>query len=139
MARSLLELAAGIVQAQASVSKLGPEDIENLIKKTYNSLKSVKLDEEGVDEIRSSINPKNSIKQSTISCLECGKQFKILSRRHLATHNLTPKEYREKWGFGPKKPLTCKSLSAKRKQIAKEKNIGQLLKEAREKKRHSST
>jgi predicted transcriptional regulator len=134
MAKSLFELAAEIVQAQASVSKLGPEDIDSLIKKTYSSLKAVKLDEEGVEEPTPLINAKNSIKQATISCMECGKQFKILSRRHLATHNLSPKEYRAKWGFNPKQPLTCKSLSAKRRRIAKEKNIGQLLKAAREKK-----
>lgn len=139
MAKSLYELAAEIAQAQAGVSKLTPEELDILIKKTYDSLKSVKSDEEGPEEEAPQIDPKKSIKQGSITCLECGKSFKILSRRHLAQHNLTPKEYRAKWGFSAKQPLTSKALSAKRRRIAKEKNIGQVLKEARQKAQNKQT
>jgi len=135
MAKSLYELAAEIVSAQAAVSKLTPEEINELIKTTYDSLKNVKANEEGAEaeEAAPAMDPKKSIKQNSVTCLECGKKFKILTKRHLKDHGLTPKEYRKKWGFKARQPLSAKSLSAKRRKVAKEKNLGQRLAEARKK------
>jgi predicted transcriptional regulator len=138
MAKSLYELAAEIVQAQAGVSKLSAEEIDALIKSTYDSLKSVKGDEEQEGETAAeapSMDPKKSIKQATITCLECGKPFKVLTKRHLKEHGLTPKEYRAKWGFKARQPLSAKYLSAKRRKVAKEQNLGQRLAEARKAKK----
>lgn len=136
MSKSLYELAAEIVSAQAGVAKLSPEEINELIKKTYESLKSVKANEEGIEAEESpapEMDPKKSIKQASITCLECGKQFKILTKRHLAEHDLTPKEYRAKYGFKARQPLAAKYLSAKRRKVAKEQNLGEKLAEARKK------
>lgn len=140
MAKSLYELAAEIVQAQAAVSKLTPEKIDELIRKTYESLKSVKCDEEGAEAEPAGIemDPKKSIKQATITCLECGKSFKIITKRHLKEHGLTPKEYRVKWGFKARQPLSAKYLSAKRRKVAKEQNLGQKLAQSRKEKMASS-
>ena len=139
MARSLYELAAEIVAAQASAAKLSAEEINELINQTYESLKNVKADEEGgpAEEAAPAMKPKDSIKQNSVTCLECGKKFKILTKRHLKDHGLTPKEYRKKWGFKARQPLAAKSLSAKRRKVAKEKNLGQRLAEARKKQRTS--
>ena len=139
MAKSLYELAAEIVAAQASASKLSAEEINELIKQTYDSLKNVKADEEGApeEEAAPAMEPKQSIKQNSVTCLECGKKFKILTKRHLADHNLTPKEYKAKYGFKARQPLSAKSLSAKRRKVAKEQNLGQRLAEARKKQRES--
>jgi len=137
MSKSLYELAAEIVSAQAGVAKLSPEEINELIKKTYESLKNIKSDEEGVEPEGApvpAIDPKKSIKQASITCLECGKQFKILTKRHLAEHDLTPKEYRAKYGFKSRQPLAAKYLSAKRRKVAKEQNLGERLADARKKK-----
>jgi len=137
MSKSLYELVAEIVSAQAGVAKLSPEEINELIKKTYESLKNVKSDEEGVEPEAAPVfemDPKKSIKQASITCLECGKQFKILTKRHLSEHALTPKEYRAKYGFKARQPLAAKYLSAKRRKVAKEQNLGERLAEARRKK-----
>lgn len=133
MAKSLYELAGEIVQAQAGVSKLTPEEINDLIKKTYGSLKNIKANEEGGEQEISApeMDPKKSIKQNSVTCLECGKKFKILTKRHLQEHGLTPKEYKAKYGLSPRQPLSAKSLSAKRRKVAKEQNLGQKLAEAR--------
>jgi predicted transcriptional regulator len=140
MAKTLYEMAAEIVAAQATVSKLTPEEINELIQKTYESLKNVKANEEGAAEEEAApvMEPKKSIKQNSVSCLECGKKFKILTKRHLSEHGLTPKEYRKKWGFKARQPLAAKSLSAKRRKVAKEKNLGQRLAEARKKQRENA-
>jgi predicted transcriptional regulator len=139
MAKSLYELAAEIVAAQASAAKLSAEEINALINQTYESLKNVKADEEGVpaEEAAPAMKPKDSIKQNSVTCLECGKKFKILTKRHLADHDLTPKEYKAKYGFKARQPLSAKSLSAKRRKVAKEQNLGQRLAEARKKQQAS--
>ena len=139
MAKSLYELAAEIVAAQASAAKLSAEEINALINQTYESLKNVKADEEGApaEEAAPAMKPKDSIKQNSVTCLECGKKFKILTKRHLADHDLTPKEYKAKYGFKARQPLSAKSLSAKRRKVAKEQNLGQRLAEARKKQRES--
>ncbi len=135
MAKSLYELAAEIVSAQAGVAKLSAEEINELIQKTYDSLKHVKSNEEGLQEEEAAppLDPKKSIKQNSVTCLECGKKFKILTKRHLKDHGLTPKEYKAKYGFKARQPLSAKSLSAKRRKVAKEQNLGQRLAEARKK------
>ena len=137
MAKSLYELAAEIVQAQAAVSKLSPEEINELIRKTYESLKSVKCDEEGAEAEPKAVemDPKKSIKQATITCLECGKSFKIMTKRHLKEHGLTPKEYKAKYGFKARQPLSAKYLSAKRRKVAKDQNLGQRLAQSRREKK----
>jgi len=138
MTKSLYELAADIVQAQAGVSKLTPEEIDSLIKSTYDSLKSVKSDETSEGEKSTdapAMDPKKSIKQATVTCLECGKTFKILTKRHLQEHGLSPKEYRAKWGFKARQPLAAKYLSAKRRKVAKEQNLGEKLAQARKAKK----
>ena len=139
MAKSLYELAAEIVAAQASAAKLSAEEINALINQTYESLKNVKADEEGApeEETAPAMKPKDSIKQNSVTCLECGKKFKILTKRHLKEHDLTPKEYKAKYGFKARQPLSAKSLSAKRRKVAKEQNLGQRLAEARKKQRES--
>ena len=53
---------------------------------------------------------RKSIKEKSVTCLECGKTFKILTKRHLATHGLTPEAYREKYGYKKTQALACKSL-----------------------------
>lgn len=140
MSKTLYEMAAEIVAAQATVSKLTPEEINELIQKTYDSLKNVKANEEGAteEEAAPAMNPKDSIKQNSVTCLECGKKFKVLTKRHLKEHGLTPKEYRKKWGFKARQPLSAKSLSAKRRKVAKEQNLGQRLAEARKKQRENA-
>jgi len=139
MAKSLYELAAEIVAAQAGVTKLSAEELNNLIKNTYETLRDIKCNEEGTptEEEATAMDPKKSIKQATITCLECGKSFKVLTKRHLKEHGLTPKEYKKKYGFKARQPLSCKSLSAKRRKVAKDQNLGQRLAEARKKQRES--
>jgi len=51
-----------------------------------------------------------SIKERSVLCLECGKSFRILTTRHLASHGLTPDEYRTKWGIKKGVSLACKAL-----------------------------
>ena len=51
----------------------------------------------------------------TVVCLECGAKFKMLTKRHLALHGLTPAEYKAKWGLKKSSSLACKSLQRMRR------------------------
>lgn len=67
---------------------------------------------------------RKSVQTDFIICLEDGKPFKSL-KRHLRTHyNLSPEEYREKWGLPADYPMVAPSYSATRSQLAKDSGLG---------------
>jgi predicted transcriptional regulator len=110
-----------IVKAQASVRTMAEDDIVSMVKKVADGIKAVA---EGctscANEQTPAIDPKKSIKERSVICLECGKAFKIITRKHLSSHGLTTEEYREKFGMKKKTPLVCKSLQRERRKEMKE-------------------
>ena len=73
-----------------------------------------------------------SIQRTKVIDLETGQEFKIITNRHLKKLGLTTKEYKKKWGIPLSQPLSSKSLTAKRRKLAKERDLGEMLKKARE-------
>ena len=132
MAKSLTEMAAEIVAAQASHAVMAADDMVGALNKTFEALKNIKTIEEGGPEAEAPpVDPKKSIQRNYIINLEDGKKYKQLTARTLAKFGLTPAEYRKKWGFSPRQPLAAKSLSAKRRKTAKALGLGEKLQEAR--------
>ncbi len=145
MEKSLTQLAADIVAAQASQRSMSAEELAELLKQTYESLAGLQRREEGtapaeapapvagpLEKLRS--RPASSIQKNQVLCLECGATFKQLTSGHLKEHDLTPKEYRKKWGFSARQALSSQTLSAQRKKTAEGRNAGSILKEARKRK-----
>jgi len=137
MAKSLVEMAAEIIAAQASQSRMTPDEITEGLQKTYEALQRIQSREEGVPEaVPEKLprpTPSASIQRNKIICLECRREFKQLSKRHLASHGLTPKSYKQKYGIRLGTALTAKSLSARRRKMAKERGLGEKLAQARKK------
>jgi len=132
MAKTLTEMAAEIVAAQASHAVMASDDMVGALKKTFEALKNIKTVEEGGPEAEAPpVDPKKSIQRNYIVNLEDGKKYKQLTARTLAKFGLTPAEYRKKWGFSPRQPLAAKSLSAKRRKTAKALGLGEKLQLAR--------
>jgi len=132
MAKTLTEMAAEIVAAQASHAVMASDDMVGALKKTFEALKNIKTIEEGGPEAEAPpVDPKKSIQRNYIVNLEDGKKYKQLTARTLAKFGLTPAEYRKKWGFSPRQPLAAKSLSAKRRKTAKALGLGEKLQLAR--------
>lgn len=77
---------------------------------------------------------KKSIREKSITCLECGKIMKVLTKRHLALHGLDAASYREKWGFKKGTPLTCKELQRSRRAKMKDMKLWEKRAIAREQK-----
>lgn len=117
----ILQEAIEIVKAQASVRIMSNDEIMSMILKLDGGVRSVV--EGGISAIEEnapSIDPKKAIKEKSITCLECGKAFKIITKRHLDRYGLTPDEYRAKWGYAKNLPLVCKSLQRERRKTMKE-------------------
>jgi predicted transcriptional regulator len=116
-----LKEALEIVKAQASVRTMAEDDIVSMVKKVADGIKAVA---EGctscANDQTPAIDPKKSIKERSITCLECGKVFKVLTKKHLAPHGLTPEEYRDKYGMKKKTPLVSKSLQRERRRKMKD-------------------
>lgn len=124
---SYLKEALGIVKAQAGFRVMTEEEIASMIKNLAVSLKSLA---EGValpaatpeeEETAGPImDPKKAVRERTIVCLESGKSFKVLTRKHLAKFGLTPEQYREKYGYPKNMPLVCKALQRERRKKMQE-------------------
>lgn len=134
MTKTLVEMAAGIVQSQCSIKHMSSEEISEALKLTFNALKDLEnLGTQGIqtsEETTSELSPAKSIQRNKITCLECGQEFKQLSSKHLQSHGLTGREYRVKYGFSLRQPLCAKALTAKRKKAGKERGIPESLKKA---------
>jgi predicted transcriptional regulator len=122
----LIDLSADIVCAYVSHNALSVTDLPKLIADVHLALlglHSANLPEV-VEELRPAVPVKKSISADYIVCLEDGKKFKSL-KRHLRTHyNLSPEEYREKWGLPADYPMVAPNYSATRSRLAKDNGLG---------------
>lgn len=116
-----LKHALEIVKAQASVRVMEEEAIISMVKAVAASLKQLEEEPDSVAEERMPVmEAAKSIKEKSVTCLECGKSFKIITKKHLATHGLDAAGYREKWGFKKNTPLVCKDLQRERRKKMKD-------------------
>jgi predicted transcriptional regulator len=115
-----LKEALEIVKAQASVRTMTEEEITSMVKTLAQGIQSIGQEVAPEVEQEPAVDAKKAIKEKSVACLECGKTFKILTKKHLGTHDLTPDEYREKWGYKKNTPLVCKSLQRERRKKMKD-------------------
>jgi len=121
-----LKEALEIVKAQASVREMTEEEITSMVKKLAEGIKSVDtgtdlVSDNGFGVVQEApVDPKKAVRDKSIICLECGRSYKTLTKRHLAKYGLTPDEYRDKWGYPRNMPLVCKSLQRERRKKMKE-------------------
>jgi predicted transcriptional regulator len=155
MEKKLLELAVELVQSQASINKMSCAEIESALLRVYNALyrmqvaevegRSVRMNGRGEEENNPSmsesqekIDPHASIQEDKVICLECGAEFRQLTANHLLAHQLSPRDYKKKWGFPLKQPLAAKSLTKLRSRSAKKRglpeNLQRYLEDQRQKK-----
>jgi predicted transcriptional regulator len=76
------------------------------------------------------VNPKRSVFPDYIICLENGKRFKSMKRHLMVHHNLTPEQYREKWGLPHDYPMIAPNYAEARSAVAKSIGLGRRAKEA---------
>ncbi|SFM14082.1 Predicted transcriptional regulator [Desulfomicrobium norvegicum] len=115
-----LKQAIEIVKAQASVRNMNEDEITSMIKALAGSIRGITEGAAPVAETGPAIDPKNAIREKSVICCECGKSFKVLTKRHLITHRLTPEQYKEKYGYKKGTPLVAKSLARDRRKTMKD-------------------
>lgn len=122
-----IELAADIVSAYVSNNSIAPTDLPGLISDVHSALRRVTSGTSGsaMEAQKPAISAKKSIADSYLICLEDGKKFKSL-KRHLRTKfNLSPEQYREKWGLPSDYPMVAPNYAKARSLLAKEMGLGQ--------------
>ena len=112
-----------IVKAQASVRNMTEEEINSMIKSLSEGIQKASqgtAEEQVSEEHYPAVDPKKAIREKSIICLECGKSFKVITKKHLAKHDMTPEEYKEKWGYKKNQSLVAKSLARERRKKMQE-------------------
>jgi predicted transcriptional regulator len=136
MPKALVEMAAEIVGSQASHTKMSADDMAEAIGKVFAALRQAKsAEEEGVPVEMAPAKParKRSVFRNRVICLECGRQFKQLTDRHLGQHGLNKRTYKDKYGIRRSQKLVATAVSERRRKLAEERGLGEKLAEARRK------
>src|SRR6188472_1634556 len=123
----LVELTAEIVSAYVSNNTVVASDLPGVIHNVFDALSraSAASGQPAREELRPAVPVKRSVTPEYIVCLEDGKKFKSL-KRHLRTqYNMTPEQYREKWGLNADYPMVAPNYAAARSQLAKQMGLGQ--------------
>ncbi len=124
---NFIELTAGIVSAYVSNNPVSTGELPALINQVYSTLSRVSSgsNEASGEPLKPAIAVKKSVTPDYIICLDDGKKFKSL-KRHLRTqYNVTPEQYRDKWGLPPDYPMVAPNYAAARSQLAKQMGLGQ--------------
>jgi predicted transcriptional regulator len=122
-----IELTAEIVSAYVSNNTVAAAEIPGLISQVHTALARVSGNSGDApsEPLKPAVSVKKSITPEYVICLEDGKKFKSL-KRHLRTqYNMTPEQYREKWGLGADYPMVAPNYAAARSQLAKQMGLGQ--------------
>ena len=124
--QGLLSLTAEIVAAFTGHNTVATSDLPGLIKTVYETLRAAGTveAEKPVEALVPAVPIKKSVMPEFIVCLEDGKKLKML-KRHLATrYNMTPAEYRTRWGLPSDYPMVAPAYAAKRSELAKSIGLG---------------
>jgi predicted transcriptional regulator len=126
-AKGYIDLTANIVSAYLSNNPTPASEIPNLISQIHSALLRVSSGrgEGPAEPARPAVSLKKSINPDYLVCLEDGKRFKSL-KRHLRTqYNMTPEQYRDKWGLPADYPMVAPNYAVARSQLAKKMGLGQ--------------
>lgn len=125
-ADKLVELSASVVGAYVSHNALSASDLPKLIAQVHQALTALNgpAAVEAAPELKPAVPIKKSITPDYLICLEDGKKFKSL-KRHLRTeYDMSPDEYRARWGLPPDYPMVAPSYSEARSALAKSIGLG---------------
>ena len=120
----LVSLTADIVAAHVSNNSVAISDLSILISNVHAALSGLGVTTVVEPKPEPAVSIRSSVKPDYIVCLEDGKKLKMM-RRHLMTHyNMTPDDYRAKWGLPADYPMVAPSYAEKRRVLAKEIGLG---------------
>ncbi len=121
----LITLTSDIVAAHVSNNSVAVSDVSTLIQNVHTALSGL-TKPAAAPEVKPepAVSVRSSIKPDYIICLEDGKKLKML-KRHLMTHyQMTPEDYRAKWGLPADYPMVAPNYAEQRRTLAKKIGLG---------------
>ena len=123
--KDILALTTEIVAAHVSNNTVGVGDLPQLINQVYQSLVNIgKAPAATAERPQPAVPVKKSIHPDYLICLEDGKKLKMLKRHLKTAYDMTPDEYRERWGLPPDYPMVAPNYARQRSKLAKEIGLG---------------
>ena len=122
-----IELAADIISAYVRKNAVRPADLPGLIAEVHGALVRVSAgaDPVAVEAQKPAVPIKKSVFPDFIICLDDGKKFKSLKRHLHTAYDMSPEQYREKWGLASDYPMVAPNYAAQRSALAKSMGLGQ--------------
>lgn len=122
----LIRMTSSIVAAYLSNNPLPTSQISEIISVTHNALKQLNSGEANkpVEPQKPAISVRRSVTPEYIVCLEDGKKLKMLKRHLRTAYQMTPEEYRTKWGLPSDYPMVAPNYAAQRSEFAKKIGLG---------------
>lgn len=120
----LLSMTSEIVSAYVSNNEIDAFDIPSLIQVVYSSLDKVGASHPTLGRPDPCVPVEESITDDHIVCLEDGKKLKMLKRHLKTAYNMTPDQYRERWGLSPDYPMVAPSYAKQRSTLAVKIGLG---------------
>ncbi len=121
----LLALTTEIVAAHVSNNTVSVGDLPQLINQVYNRSPISAASRRRLRRGRSPPSAsRNRSMPDYIVCLEDGKKLKMLKRHLKTAYNMTPEDYRERWGLPPDYPMVAPNYARQRSRLAKEIGLG---------------
>src|ERR1700682_239280 len=122
----LLRMTTEVVAAYVSNNTLATGQLGDVIHAVYNSLRSLdgQVVEAAPEVLKPAVRIRKSITPEYLVCLEDGKKLKMLKRHLRSTYNLSPDEYRAKWGLAPDYPMVAPKYAEQRSEFAKKIGLG---------------
>ncbi len=120
----VLGLTAQIVSAHVSNNSVTTDALPSLIQEVYKTLSGVGKEPAQPDRPQPAVPVKKSVFPDHIVCLEDGKKLKMLKRHLKTAYNMTPEQYRERWGLGSDYPMVAPNYARHRSSLAKKIGLG---------------
>ena len=121
----LLALTSDIVAAHASNNAVPSSELSGLIEAVFGTLSALSREPaEPVVELKPAVSIKKSVTADYLICLDDGKKLKMLKRHLKTAYDMTPEDYRAKWGLSHDYPMVAPNYAKKRQELAKKIGLG---------------
>jgi len=121
----LLELTTEIVSSHVANNSVAVQDLPDLIRQVYGTLSTIEQAPTAqADRPQPAVSVKRSVTPDFIICLEDGRKLKMLKRHLKTAYNMTPEEYRERWGLQADYPMVAPNYARQRSNLAKKIGLG---------------
>jgi len=120
----VLELTTEIVASYVSNNTVASADLAGVIQSVHKTLQGLGTPSAQADRPKPAVSIKKSVTPDYVVCLEDGKQLKMLKRHLKTAYNMSPDEYRERWGLPADYPMVAPNYAKHRSSLAKKIGLG---------------